>query len=287
VYIAAADPAGDSPLLAQALDEAGFVVVQELFLTPTARMADVVLPVQSFLEREGTFTSGERRVQRFYPAVAASNGSKADFRIVAEVAKRLGVDVEGRAASLVFQRIAAEVPAYAGLTYPALAQVREQWPIVGRSDLYYGGTGYENRQGLGIQLQPDGLAGRWAPAAADAGIPEPAPSRAAPQAGEVWVAPVTRLYDRGTTVVPSASLAARMARPEVWLNAATALRLKVAHNDQVSLALEGGLALAQVKVDETLPDGVALVPRSVGIPVGYPQAVKVERVAEATPAAAD
>lgn len=287
VYIAAADPAGDSPLLAQALDEVGFVVVQELFLTPTARMADVVLPVQSFLEREGTFTSGERRVQRFYPAVAASNGPKADFRIVAEVAKRLGFDVEGRAASLVFQRIAAEIPAYAGLSYPALAQVHEQWPIVGRSDLYYGGTGYDNHQGLGIQLQPDGLAGRWVPAAADAGIPEPAPSRTAPQAGEVWVVPVTRLYDRGTTVVPSASLAARMARPEIWLNAATALRLKVAHNDQVSLALEGSLVLVQVKVNETLPDGVALVPRSVGIPVGYPQAVKVERVAEATPAAAD
>ncbi len=105
VYIAAADPAGDSPALAKALETAGFVVVQDLFLTPTAQMADVVLPAQSFIEREGTFTSGERRVQRFYPAVSAFRGPKADFRITAELAQRLGLDVEGRAASLVFQRI--------------------------------------------------------------------------------------------------------------------------------------------------------------------------------------
>jgi NADH-quinone oxidoreductase subunit G len=287
VYIAAADPAGDSPVLAQALETAGFVVVQDLFLTPTARLADVVLPVQSFIEREGTFTSGERRVQRFYPAVAAFKGPQSDFRIAADVAHRLGFDVEGRAASLVFQCIAAEVPAYAELSYPALAQVHEQWPPFGRSDLYYGGTGYENRQGLGVQLQPDGAAGRWTAAAADAQIAEPALSTEVPQAGEVWVVPVTRLYDRGAAVLPSILLAARMARPEIWLSPTTAQGLQVAQNDQVALSMDGVTVPAQVKVDETLPDGVALVPRSVGIPVLSPRAVKVQRVAEASPTAAD
>ena len=287
VYIAAADPAGDSPLLAQALEAAGFVVVQELFLTPTARLADVVLPVQSFIEREGTFTSGERRVQRYYPAVSAFKGARPDYRITAELAQRLGFDVEGRAASLVFQRIAAELPAYAGLSYPALAQVKEQWPIIGRGDLYYGGTQYENRQGLGVQLQPEGMAGRWTASTSDAGIPEGTPSQTAPQAGEAWLVPVTRLYDRGTTVLPSVLLAARTARPEIWLSPATAQGLKIAHNDQVALVLDGVSVTAQVKVNETLPDGVALTPRSVGIPVWYPRAVKIERIAEATPTAAD
>src|SRR5690606_13824991 len=132
-------------------------------LTPTAALADVVLPVQTFIEREGTFTSGERRVQRFYPAVAPFKGPRPDFRITAEIAQCLGLDVEGRAASLVFQRLAAEIEDYAGLSYARLAQVKEQWPLVGREDLYYGGTTYENRQGMGVHLSPRMMTGRWTP----------------------------------------------------------------------------------------------------------------------------
>ena len=83
------------------------------------RLADVVLPVQSFIEREGTFTSGERRVQRFYPAVAAVPRAAADFRITAEVAERLGLEVEGRAASLVMASGSPlKSPDYAGLDLP-------------------------------------------------------------------------------------------------------------------------------------------------------------------------
>ena len=71
VYVAAADPAGDDPALADALRAAAFVAVQDLFLTETAKLADVVLPASAYTEREGTYTSAERRVQRFYPAVPA------------------------------------------------------------------------------------------------------------------------------------------------------------------------------------------------------------------------
>ena len=66
-YIVASDLARNNPELAQALEALDFVVVQELYLTDTAKAADVVLPVRSFIEREGTFTSGDRRVQRGGP----------------------------------------------------------------------------------------------------------------------------------------------------------------------------------------------------------------------------
>jgi NADH-quinone oxidoreductase subunit G len=69
LYIVAADPAGDEPALVETLESTEFLVVQELFLTETAKLADVVLPAQAFIEREGTLTNGERRVQRFYAAV--------------------------------------------------------------------------------------------------------------------------------------------------------------------------------------------------------------------------
>ncbi len=80
VYVAAADPAGDDPELAQALKAARAVIVQELFLTETAKLADVVLPAQTFTERDGSLTSGERRVQRYYPATPPRARGTARFR---------------------------------------------------------------------------------------------------------------------------------------------------------------------------------------------------------------
>ena len=66
------------------------------------------------------------------------------------------MELKGGFPSLVFPQICAETPGYADLTYQKLAEVSEQWPIMGREDLYYGGTGYENKQGLGVQLAPAG-----------------------------------------------------------------------------------------------------------------------------------
>jgi NADH-quinone oxidoreductase subunit G len=219
-------------------------------------------------------------VQRFYPAVSPFKGPRADYRIIADVAQRLGLDVEGRAASLVFQRLAANVPDYAELSYTKLAQVTEQWPPVARHDLFYGGTGYENRQGMGVQLTPEAAAGRWSPEAEKRGEFPAVETRPAPQGGEVWVLPITRLYDRGTTLVATTLLRARFARPELWLNPTTAEALQLANNDQVAFSLAEGEFAAQIKIDETLPEGIALVPRSVGIPVSAPQAVKIQRLAE-------
>ncbi|MCS7010983.1 MAG: NADH-quinone oxidoreductase subunit NuoG [Anaerolineales bacterium] len=152
VYLAAADPAGDDPQWAEALKTAKALIVQELFLTETAKLADVVFPAQAFSERDGSYTSGERRVQRFYPATPPLGEARPDFAIAAAVASAAGLEVEGRSALRVMDKIAVSIPAFAGISYGKLAEVTEQWPIVGRGDLYYGGTTYENRQGLGVHL---------------------------------------------------------------------------------------------------------------------------------------
>jgi len=281
IYVAAADPVGDDPALAQAFEAASFVVVQELFLTDTARLADVVLPVQSFIEREGTFTSGERRVQRFYPAVLPVAGPRPDYAIAGLVGQRLQVDIDARTASVVMLRIAEEVPAYAGLTYPKISAVRQQYPIVGRGDLFYGGTGYDNRQGLGVQLA-SGIQTetRQPPMAVERG------SRPFLREGEVLVLPVTHLYDPGRTVAPSTLLQARTARAELAMNAGTAASLGLAVQDAVGLALRGSDQpfLVVVKVDETLPDGVITLPRSVGVPIFAPIPVKLLPVVQSASA---
>ncbi len=148
LWLVASDPVGDGRLAPEALPE--FVVVQELRLTETAKHATVVLPAAAWAEREGTYTSGERRVQRFYPALVARG--KPDYEIAALIGARLGVALPANAADIMAE-IARTVPTYADVTYARLAKVEEQWPVVGGRDLYYGGTSYKNDAGLGQQLR--------------------------------------------------------------------------------------------------------------------------------------
>jgi NADH-quinone oxidoreductase subunit G len=269
VYIAAADPAGDDPALAAALKEAKFVAVQELFLTATAQLADVVLPAQAYTEREGSFTSAERRVQRFYPAVPVRGEARPDFAITAQIANRAGVKLEEGSALRVMDRLAAQVPAFEGLSYRKLAEVVAQWPIVGRGDLYFGGTLYENTQGLGIQLAPAAKSGEK--------VQIPAVQRRAalrPEEATCLAVPVTRLYDRGITVSTSGLLQARIGETEVRVH--PTLAEKLALGEMAEVRLDGSTWKLKVRLDETVPASVALLPRSMGVPIAGPMVVALK-----------
>ena len=269
LYIAGADPVGDNPALAETVQKVDFVVVQELFLTETAALADVVLPAQAQQEREGTYTSGERRVQRFYPVVSSKGESKADFDIAAQIGAKAGVELKGRFPSLVFPQICAEVAGYAGLCYAKLAEVTEQWPIVSRGDLFYGGTSYENKLGLGVQLTPLGEDKAPTAAAPTAVIPRAASVR--PAHDGVVAVPITRLYDQGKLVGTSKVLHPRLAQPFVLVNPEDSQKLKSTDGMAVSLSVNGSLAVdVVVQEDESVPQGFALVPRSMGIPIEQP-----------------
>ncbi len=271
VYIAGADPAGDNPALEQALKDAKFVVVQELFQTKTAELADVVLPARAYTERDGTFTSGERRVQRFYPAVPPLDGAKADYAITAEIAKKLDIDLDGSSPVLVFEKLAASVKDFAGLSYAKLAEVSEQWPIVGRGDLYYGGTTYENTQGLGVQLVSAAERGETV------SIPELRKEAGLrPKEDELLAVPVTKLYDRGTTVTPAELLTERIGDVTIALHPEAIKKLGLEAGKPVTVSFDGVSGEALVKIDETISAGVALVPRSMGLAIREPVAIKVK-----------
>ena len=265
VYVAAADPAGDDPALADALRSAAFVAVQDLFLTETARLADVVLPASAYTEREGTCTSAERRAQRFYPAIPARSGTKPDFALTADIARFAGIELEGRSPMLVFNKLVASVKTFAGLSYGKLAEVAEQYPIVGRGDLYYGGTTYENSQGLGVHL---GLGDATAASVV---------ARAAlrPKENELLAVPASKVYDRGTTMTAATLLDQRTGAPTVVVNPATAGKLGLTAGDQARVSLNGAAYEAVVKLDESLSTGVILVYRSFGIPIFEPVPVSI------------
>jgi NADH-quinone oxidoreductase subunit G len=277
VYIAGADPAGDDPALLQSLEKASFVVAQELFLTETARLADVVLPAQAFTERDGSYTNGERRVQRFYPAVPAFGLALPDFAITARVGAALGLELEGSSPLLVFDRLAASIPDYKDLSYVKLSEVSEQWPIVGRGDLYYGGTTYENSQGLGAQLGSAAELGAELTPGTVSKVPAVATDG-------LLAVPITRLYDRGQLVLPSELLASRIPQPYILLNPADAELLKINDGNAIQLMLgAAGVASAPIlaRLDEQAPPGMVLTPRSMGLPVWGPTPVKLRQAAVA------
>ncbi len=271
VYIVGADPVGDDPALAKALQGAKFVAVQELLETATTEIADVVLPAQAFTERDGTYVSGERRVQRFYTAVAPKGDSKADFAITSQVAKQMGIILEGSSASVVFDILANSIDAFAELSYARLAETKEQWPIVGRGDLYYGGTTYENIHGVGVQLIPIAQVG------GPVRIPKVRKEAVLrPREKELMAVPVNKLYDLGVTVAMAELLALRIGEPMISLHSIAAKKLGVEAGQNIKISFDGVSGEAVVKIDDGISTGVALVPRSMGIAIHEPVIAHVQ-----------
>ena len=271
VYIAGADPAGDDPALAKAIKSAKFVVVQDISMTATAELADVILPAQAYTEREGTYTSGERRVQRFYPAVPAFGESRPDFVITSQLARQMGTILEGASLSIVFDFIVNSLPAFDGLNYDRLAEITEQWPIVGRGDLYYGGTTYENQQGLGAHLSSAAQRGETFKLPAAKNV-----KSLRPKEGELLAVPVTKLYDKGNTVASTELLAQRTGEATIALHPDTAEKLGAKAGDTVKVSWNGSQAEVRVRTDAGISTGVALVPRSFGLSVREPVVASVK-----------
>lgn len=107
-----------------------FFVVEDCFFSLTCRFADVVLPASPALEKEGTFTSTERRFQRLYQAMEPLGESKPDWMIIQEVARRLGADWNYTHPADIMHESASLAPMFAGVTYDRLAGFKSlQWPV--------------------------------------------------------------------------------------------------------------------------------------------------------------
>jgi predicted molibdopterin-dependent oxidoreductase YjgC len=135
LYILGENPMVSDPDLGHVEKELGrldLLVVQDIFLTETARFADVVLPATTFAEKRGTFTNTERRVQFQEPAVRPPPGVRQDWEILADLAARFG-HVFPRSPEAIFEEIRATTPAYAGLTFERLAEVGICWPCPNES----------------------------------------------------------------------------------------------------------------------------------------------------------
>ena len=107
-----------------------FFVVQDIFFSATCHFADVVLPASPSLEKEGTFTSTERRIQRLYQVFEPLEGSRPDWRIIQEIANRLGAKWQYQHPSEIYREVASLTPLFAGVTYERLEGFKSlQWPV--------------------------------------------------------------------------------------------------------------------------------------------------------------
>ncbi len=128
---------GENPFLSEAnanhaieaMKKLDFMVVQDIFLTETAELADVVLPASSFAEKDGTFTNTERRVQRVRKAIPSIGESKPDWWITCQIAKKMGAaGFDFTDPKEVMTEIATLAPAYGGISYERLENESPQWP---------------------------------------------------------------------------------------------------------------------------------------------------------------
>ena len=131
LYIMGENPLVSDPDLGHlrhALEKLDFLVVQDIFLTETAQLADVVLPAASFAEKEGTFSNTERRVQRVRPATRPPGEAREDWRIVAGIAAAMGRPLGYGSVDDIMGEISGLTPSYAGISYARLDSCSLHWP---------------------------------------------------------------------------------------------------------------------------------------------------------------
>ncbi|MGB9694460.1 MAG: formate dehydrogenase subunit alpha [Caldisericaceae bacterium] len=144
---------GENPLMTEAdikhvregFEKLEFLAIQEIFLSETAELADVIFPAAAAYEKEGTFTNTERRVQLLRPALEKPSNAKFDWEIVSLLAAKMGYQMNYKKASDIMDEIALLSPSYAGIHHYRLEKGGIQWPCPndehpGTKILHYGGV---------------------------------------------------------------------------------------------------------------------------------------------------
>ncbi|UJG42573.1 MAG: formate dehydrogenase subunit alpha [Candidatus Heimdallarchaeum endolithica] len=131
IYIMGENPVISDPNVnhvREALEKVEFLVVQDLFITETAKYADVILPGQSFAEKDGTYTNTERRVQRVRKAIETEGSRLPDWKILEIMLNRFGIEKHYNSPSEIMDEIAQVTPIYGGISYERLENRGLQWP---------------------------------------------------------------------------------------------------------------------------------------------------------------
>ena len=244
MYIVGENPVLSFPnsrLVAEILTSLDFLVVQDMFLTETAKLANVVLPAASFAEKEGTFTNFEGRVNRVRKAIKPVGESLPDWEIILRLADKMGSPMPYSSLQDVMSEIEELVPSYEAYTDSER-----------QDELAYGETG----RTYGGQLLK--------------GFARFSPIKYTPQAGErksdypFTLLTGTTLYHFGTGTRSSRSLRLKKFSPEAFveIGESDARKLAITDGEKVKVISAVGEVTAMVKITDTLREGMLFMPVS-------------------------
>ncbi len=266
---------GENPVLSdanathvkEALEKLDLLVVQDIFFTETAQLADVVLPAASFAEKDGTFTNTERRVQRVRKAIDPPGSAMPDWQIICALAERIGQKLQERrdrdngrnaaraaarpaygrwdyaSPSEIFDEMASLTPSYAGISYERLERGGLQWPCPTK---YHPGTPYLHK-------------GRFTRGKGKFAAIEFAPSAELPNEEYPFYLSTGRIryhYHTGTMTRRSPGLETIAPEERLELNPQDAQRMGIAEGDLVRVTSRRGSIEAKVRLSERSSPGM-------------------------------
>jgi formate dehydrogenase major subunit len=252
MYIIGEDPANSDPrsnYTRDSLEKLDFLVVQDIFITATAQLADVLLPAAAWAEKEGSYTSTERRVQWSCKAIEPPGEAKSDLEIVCSVAGRLGLKLDYPDAASALLEINRVVPQYGGITRERLNGFGLVWPCP-NSD--HPGTPILHAQGFKLK---DGKAiimpVHYKPAAEDVSWEYPF---------ILTTGRVTVHHNAGSMTRRSPSLMEREPDLFVEINTADASKLGIADGEEVMISTQRGKTTALARLTDRMKRGVVFMP---------------------------
>jgi predicted molibdopterin-dependent oxidoreductase YjgC len=250
LYLVGENPALSDPDLQhvwEALTRLEFLVVQDIFLSETAKFAHVVLPAASFAEKDGTFTNTERRVQRVRKAIEPIGESKPDWWIVCQVAQRLeasGFDYNHP--SEIMEEIRKLTPSYGGISCERLENGGLQWPCPSED---HPGTSILHRN---IFVRGKG---RFIP------LKYTPPGEMPDEDYPLILSTGRSLYHFHTGTMTRKVTGLNIIEPEaaVEINPEDASRLGIAQGDKVKISSRRGEVVVKAKITDSFPPGVVFM----------------------------
>jgi len=248
---------GENPMLSdpdsnhteKALKKLEFLVVQDIFLTETAKLAHVVIPGVSFAEKDGTFTSTERRVQRIRKAINPIGNSKPDWQIIVELSNQCGYKEDYASPEAIMQEIAKLTPSYGGISYSRLEGDGLIWPCPTSE---HPGTPCLHKE----KFTRAGGLGKFMPITYK-------PPAELPDSEYPLMLTTGRVgfhYHTGTMTRKAWALDREVPTGYVEINKSDATRLNIANGQMIKVSSRRGQILIKSRVVNTIQEGLVFIP---------------------------